>query len=388
MNALNAALEAVETFKTKHTAELAAMQDQIDALKLFPGSGPKSEEQAPTYRVGNLVLNTPPAATALEPEQRKAWANWLSGSGQPLASMTVNQQDKGGYFVPPEISRQITKAAFETSPVRQLARVVQIDADAFEEPVDKDEATASWVGETQSRAETDTPDVGMLRVPLHEIYANPGVSQKLLNTSGTFQVDAWLNQKIAGRFNRRTNTAFVSGDGNGKPIGFLNYSKSTDADATRAWGTLQYTPSGASGAFDADPDGLDAFEDMIGSMKAEYRDGAAWLMNRLTYAAARKLKDSNGQRLIEPNNQVGGFPLLCGYPVVLFEDMPAMAADSYSVAFANMQRGYIVVDHRNGVSVLRDPFTNKPFVHFYATSMVGGDVTNFEAIKLMKFATS
>lgn len=385
---IETAIQAVEQFKQQHRAELAAMSDQIEAIKLFGGARPKAEDQAPTYRVGNLVLNTPPAAMALDASSRREWANWLAGSGQPLASMTVNQQDKGGYFVPPEVSSQITRIAFETSPVRQLARTVVIDADAFEEPVDKDEATASWVGETQSRAETDAPDVAMLRMPLHEIYANPGVSQKLLSTSGSFQVDSWLNNKVAGRFNRRTNTAFVSGDGNGKPMGILSYPLATTADATRAWGTLQYVPSGASGAFDTDPDGLDALETVIGEMKPEYRDGAAWLMNRRTLAAAKKLKDSNGARLIEPNNQVGGIPQLLGFPVVLFEDMPDLAADSYSVAFANLQRGYIVVDHRNGVSVLRDPFTNKPFVHFYSTSMVGGDVTNFEAIKLMKFATS
>ncbi|MGH9198362.1 MAG: phage major capsid protein, partial [Acidimicrobiia bacterium] len=169
-------------------------------------------------------------------------------SGLQTKSMAVSSDPDGGYFVPAELSNSITSTIFQSSPIRQIARVVSIDTDAFEEILDKDQVGASWVEETGSRTETTSPEVGKLRVPVHEIYAAPRVTQKLLDDS-KIDLAGWLSEKIGDKFGRSEATAFVSGDGIGKPRGFLSYTTAATSDATRTWGVLEHVASGASGAF-------------------------------------------------------------------------------------------------------------------------------------------
>ena len=111
------------------------------------------------------------------------------------------------------------------------------------------------------------------------------------------------------------------------------------------------------------------------------------MLNRNVQAEIRKFKDADGNYLWQPGLQAGQPASLLGYPVSESEDMPDIAADSLSIAFADFRHAYLIVD-RLGVRVLRDPYTAKPYVLFYTTKRVGGGIQNFEAIKLMKFATS
>lgn len=300
-------------------------------------------------------------------------------------AMSVGSDPEGGYFVPSELSTSITSTIFYSSPVRQIARIVSIETDAFEELLDKEELAASWVSETGSRAETATPEVGQLRIPVHEIYASPKVTQKLLDDA-KINIDAWLTEKIGDKFGRSEATAFVSGDGIGKPRGILSYATAATSDATRAWGTLEHVASGASGAFASSNPG-DKVIDLVFALKAGYRRGAVWLMNSKTIAATRKLKDGQGNYLWQQSVIAGQPDLLLGYPVEAAEDMPDITANSLSIAFGNFQRGYTVVD-RHPMRMLRDPYTAKPHVLFYTYRRVGGDVMNFEAIKFLKFSTS
>ncbi len=195
---------------------------------------------------------------------------------------------------------------------------------------------------------------------------------------------------------RTENTAFVSGSGIQKPRGFLDYKTAavTTDDADRAWGVLQYTLSGAAGGFPtvsgipsaSDPDALIT---MMSKLNPAYRPGAVFAMNRSMEATIRKMKDGDGRYLIgfgDLRDTPFGFSLF-GTPISNLEDMPDLASDSYSIAYGNFRRGYYIID-RIGFRVLRDPFTNKPYVGFYITKRVGGDVRNFDAIKLMKFAAS
>jgi len=295
-------------------------------------------------------------------------------------SLSVGVDPDGGYTVEPDTSGRIIQKVYDTSPMRQVAGVQTIGTDALEGLFDLDEAAANFVGETGARTETATPQLAKWRIPVHELYAFPFATQKVLDDS-ELDLEAWLADKVADRFARRQNTAFVNGDGINQPRGFLTY-----ADGTNLPGQIEQLATGAAGAFASDPDGGDVLLDAIYAMKQSYRTGARWHMNRETVADVRKLKDSDGNYLWAPGLAADQPATLLGYPVLEFEDMPDIGSDSLSIAFANMAEGYQIVD-RQGVRVLRDPYTAKPFVGFYSVTRVGGDVVNFEAIKLIKFGS-
>lgn len=307
------------------------------------------------------------------------------------AALSVGSDPDGGYFVPPTISTEIERRIHDTSPMRQRARVVTIGTGAWEAPYRAAKGiSGGWVGEREARPATGTAQGGMQRIPVHEQYALPEVTQEMLDDA-MIDVAGMLQEETSDEMGRTENLGFVSGNGTLKPRGFLDYgtAATTGVDSARSWGVLQYIASGAAGAFPSSPDNPDALIDTIAALHPTYRQGAAWAMNRLTEATVRKLKDADGRYLVgfgDLRDAVTGFNLL-GFPIDNFEDMPAIAADSLSIAFANWRRGYYIID-RMGFRVLRDPFTNKPYVGFYITKRTGGDVRNFDAIKLVKFAAS
>lgn len=310
-------------------------------------------------------------------------------------TLSVNSDADGGFTVPTDMSGRIAKRVFETSPMRQYASVVTISTDALEGPVDAEEFDSGWVGETQSRAETTTGKIGMYRIPTHEVYAKPKISQKLLD-DGQWDWESWITKKIADRFARRENLAFVSGNGITKPKGFLAWDTVAD-DRTANYFSLKklgYIVSGKSADFpDVPSSGSapaqgDPLINLQTALKSEYRNmpGTAWAMNATLVGRVRRLRDNQGHYLWMPGFGTSPSTLL-GFPIAEFNDMPALAADSFSVAFGNWAEGYSIVD-RIGIRILRDPFSSKPHVEFYATKRVGGDVVNPEAIKLLKFGTA
>lgn len=293
----------------------------------------------------------------------------------------------GGYAVIPEFSNGITSTLKAVSPMRRLANVRSISTDALEELYDIGDAEAEWVGEVEARPETDSPPLGKWRIPAHELYAMPKASQQLLDDAA-IDIGKWLVDKVSKRFAQKEGNAFVLGNGVGKPRGFLDYGAAavTTDDATRPWGKLQYIATGVDGDFAASAKG-DKLIDLQAELKTGYLPNAVWLMNRRTRAQVRKFKDSQ-QNYVWQQSLIAGQPdLLLGHPVELDEEMPAIASNSFSVAFGDFRAGYTIVD-RIGIRTLRDPFTAKPYVLFYCYARSGGDVTNFEAIKLLKFATS
>jgi len=305
-------------------------------------------------------------------------------------SLSVGSDPDGGQWVPASTANRVITRLFETSPVRQLADVMTIGTDRLEIPKDVDEATSGgWVGETQSRSTTATPKVGLHEIPVHEQYAQPQTTQKMLDDA-QFDIDGWLSNKIANILLRTENAGFVNGNGVMKPRGFLNYSSSatTSEDASRAWGKLQYVFTGKDGGFKAAGSGpADCLIQLQQKLKSQYRQGAVFTMNRFTKATIRTLKNSNDDYYLIPDLSGNGRDTLLGFPVVEFDDMPDIASKSFSVAFGNFGEGYQIVD-RIGIRVLRDPFTNKPYVKFYTTKRVGGDVVNFDALKLLRFYTA
>jgi len=299
-------------------------------------------------------------------------------SADEMKALSVGSDPDGGYVVNPDMSGRIVQKVFETSPMRAYASIQVISSDALEGLFDLNEASSGWVGETEARAETNTPAIGKWRIPVHELYAKPKATQKLLDDA-SINMEAWLAGKVAEKFARDESAAFVSGNGINKPRGFLTY-----AAGTTNPGTIERFKTTVSSAFAANPNGLDKIIDALYALKAPYRANATFFMTRAVTALARKLKDSDGQYQWQPSNQAGQPATLLGYPVAAFEDMEALANGSLSMAVADMREAYQIVD-RIGIRTLRDPYSAKPYVEFYTTKRVGGDVVNFEAIKLIEF---
>lgn len=306
--------------------------------------------------------------------------------------LQVGSDPDGGQWVPAATASRIITRIHETSPMRQIANVITIGTDRYEIPKDLEEgSTGGWVGEVQSRSDTGTPEVGMQEIPVHEHYAMPAITQKMLDDS-VFPIEPWLSGKISTALVKAENTAFVSGNGIMKPRGFTSYTSvaTTSEDGDRAWGKHQYLKTGVSGGFkvlSGQSGPGDIFIEVADRLKVEYQTGAVWVMNKLTKAECRKLKDSNGNYYILPNLAGPAADTLYGYPIVIFADMPSISANSFSIAFGNFDVGYQIVD-RFGIRVLRDPFTTKGRIKYYTTKRTGGDCTNFDAIKFIKFGTS
>jgi len=306
-------------------------------------------------------------------------------AGVELKSFSGASGAAGGYAVPREIDAVIDSTLKAISPIRSIAHVVRTGSAGYRKLVSAGGIVSGWASETGARAETGTPSFNEIAPPSGELYANPAASQAMLDDA-QFDVEGWLAGEISREFAAAEGAAFVNGNGTNKPKGFLTYTTTNEADGVRAFGSLQYVASGAAGGFAAS-NPQDRLIDLVQSLRAPYRQGASFVMNSATLAAIRKMKTSDGAFLWQPSLSAGQPATLLGYPVVEAEDMPDIGANSLSIAFGNFHAGYVIAE-RSETSILRDPFSNKPFVHFYAVKRIGGAVANSEAIKLMKFAAS
>ncbi len=327
------------------------------------------------------------ADTAGAPHQKAFNAYLRSGDDDALRGLHLEGKAlstavaaDGGYLVDPQTSETIQSVLAGTASLRNIANVVTVEATSYDVLVDHSDVGTGWATETATVSETGTPSVDRISIPLHELSALPKASQRLLDDSA-FDVDTWLAGRIADKFSRSEATAFVAGDGIDKPKGFLSHP--IVDDASFAWGSIGYVPTGVSG----DLNGGDAIIDLVYALGADYRANGTFVMNSKTAGAVRKLKDNDGRFLWSDGLAAGEPARLLGYPVVIAEDMPDIAAGSHAIAFGDFAKGYTVAE-RPDLRVLRDPFSAKPHVLFYATKRVGGDVTDFAAIKLLKFDVS
>ena len=308
-----------------------------------------------------------------------------TGSDTELKSFNAVTAGDGGYALPREIDQAIDTTLKAISPIRSIANVVRVGSAGYRKLVTQNGIISGWAAENAARPETATPVFNEIVPPMGDLYANPSASQAMLDDA-QFDVEAWLASEIATEFAKAEGSAFVNGNGANKPKGFLTFPTAVTTDATRAFGTLQYVASGAATDFIA-TNPQDRLVDLVQSLRAPYRQGAVWVMNATTLAKIRKFKTTDGAFIWQPGLSVGNAATLLGYPVIESEDMPDIAANTLSIAFGNFQAGYLIAE-RSETNILRDPFTNKPFVNFYATKRIGGTVSNSEAIKLMKFAVS
>ena len=288
--------------------------------------------------------------------------------------LATDSDPEGGYWVTSGMSNQIISKVYETSPMRNIAMVQTVSSDALEIPDDLNETDAGWTSERGVRSETNAPTIGTRRFPVHELYAMPKATQSLLDDA-RIDVESWLSAKVADKLSRLENSAFINGDGVGKPRGILTYPAGTANP-----GEIQQVNSGNASALTAD-----GLRTVAYALKSPYLKNARWVMNRSSVEAISKLKDSSGQYLWQPSLEAGEMQTLLGYPIERMEDMPSVAANSLSLGFGDFKQAYSIVD-RMGVRVLRDPFSAKPFVLFYTTKRTGGDVANFEALVIQKTA--
>lgn len=328
--------------------------------------------------------------TADQLDHKRAFANFIKKGDETgleelqLKALSASVDSEGGYAVPENLDREISKRLRDVSPVRSVCRVIETGVANYKKPVSQGKAVGGWVGEKGARPQTDTPSLAIFEPSFGEMYANPAATKTILE-DGFFDVEAWLAEEVEMTFAEMEGVAFVSGDGVNKPKGFLTHTTTTAVDGARTFGQIQHILSGAAGAFTNGTGATDALINMFYALKAGYRQQAQWMMGSPTVSAIRKLKDADGNYIWQPGLSVGEATSLLDRPLVTAEEMPQIAADSLSIALADWKRAYTVID-RMGTQVLRDPFTNKPFIHFYTTKRVGGGLENDDAIKLMKFA--
>lgn len=313
-------------------------------------------------------------------EHKNAFNSYLrSGNENNLAkieqkSLSSGSDVDGGYLITRNTSKQITQILEEISPMRKLASREQISSSSLDILEDYDKAQAGWTSEMKAVLDTDTPKINKRNIPVFELFAQPSATQKLIDDSSV-DVEKWLADKLVNSFSKLENQAFIKGDGSSCPRGVLTYGDGKE------WGKIQQVKSGVESVFDAD-----SLFNLYFSLKEQYCQNASFLMNRFTLHMVRTLKDKNtGRYLWNPGIASGNPNTLLGLPVFEASEMPVAEKGALSVALADFKSAYKIVD-RQGMRVLRDPYTFKPFVKFYTTKRVGGDIINFEAIKLLKLS--
>jgi HK97 family phage major capsid protein len=390
---VEALLRAFESFKDANDQRLAAIEaGRADVLLEEKVDRIESSLQEHKAALDRMALaGRRPQRTASDPvpeDRTLAWGAYLrkgDASGLErleLKALSVGSDADGGYVAPPELDQMIERRLAEVSPMRQIASVRVTGANVFKKTISTTAAATGWAAETGARATGATPTLAQINFPTAELFANLAATQTLLDDAYV-NIEEWIASEVEEAFAAQERLAFVSGDGVNKPKGFLAYENV--AEGSHVWGKIGYIATGVSAAFPVD-DPADKVIDLIYTPRAQFRQNGRFVMNRKTLATVRKLKDSN-DAYIWRASETDGAASIFGHPVTEIEDMPDVAANSFSIAFGDFQRAYLIVD-RAGVRVLRDPYTAKPYVLFYVTKRVAGGVQNFDALKLMKFGAS
>jgi len=372
--ALAGFLQEFNGFQAEVTSALHQQEERLTML------------QAKTMTYGRPILST---AVETEEPHKKAFNAYLRhGDDEALRGLALEGKalstavaGDGGYLVDPRTADTVKSMLVATGSIRSIASVVTVDASNFDVLIDRSDVGTGWVTETGSVSETATPLIERISIRLHQLAAMPKASQRLLDDSA-FDVEGWLAEKIASRFIRSESAAFVNGDGVDKPKGILLPAKVPNSAWT--WGSLGYVPSGAAADFPT-TNAVDCIVNLVYALAAPYRANATFVMNSKTAGAVRKMKDADGRFMWADGLAVAEPPRLMGYPVLICEDMPDIAANAHAIAFGDFAAGYTIAE-RTDLRILRDPFSAKPHVLFYASKRVGGAVSDFAAIKLLRIA--
>lgn len=393
-------------------AKLAKMDQHIDALNEAKGRMEKME--AKLARPGIIHDSLKDANSKEEIDHRNSFINWvrspqdqeargalvvaqrafderrvldLKSAGVPerrAAQVVTGTGSAGGFALPEIIERTIARLSVDFSPIRQIATVRQVGSPDYKELFDVNGAAFEWVGETGTRNQTNTPDLAEVAPTFGMASAKPQATEESLDDL-FFNVESWLIDSAAEAIAQGEGAAFVAGNGTNKPTGILaGPTPVTTADSSRAFGTLQYIASGQAAAL---PTSADVFLDLVYGVRARYRANARWLTSKAVLASMRKYKDTTNQYLWQPALTAAEPSTFMGFGIVEAEDMPAVAANAFPLAFGDFREGYLIAD-RVGMRITRDEITTPGFVKFYVRKRVGGKLRNTQAIKLLKIATT
>jgi HK97 family phage major capsid protein len=402
MSAVQKAIEdsnkAFEAFKEINESKTKTQGDKIAEMeKAFDDVAKSQKEVKELLELMEAKGNRPgfggqSDAEKLQAEHKEAFSGYMRKGKdfdvsieQKALAITTNSGADGGYAVPKVIDTMIQELLVNISPIRAIASVQQISTSDFHKLVNLRGTASGWVGETAARTATTTPTLADIKPTMGELYANPQATQQMLDDA-FFNAESWLADQVATEFARAEGAAFVSGNGTNQPTGFLAGTPLATDDGTRAFGSIQYVPTGVAGGWAAS-NPADLFFTLAGKLKKGQRQGAKWVMAKSVLFQAAAFKDSGGRYIFNPVTSPEVPASILGWEVVEAEDMPAIAANAFSIAFGNFKNGYLIVD-RIGTRVIRDPFTNKPYIGFYTTKRVGGAVIDSEAIKVAKFSVS
>lgn len=364
--ALNQLTEEVKTFKAQQAQKIAEIDKRVKA------SWSVSKER-PAVSQDEKSVNRSSFETFLRQGDRTPETKALSRGEEP-----------GSYLIPQPVQERIQRHLSPQISLRSVARIMQISSAAADILVDSQRPSVGWVDEKDERPETDVPALKKVHIQLQELYAKPRATQTLLDDTA-INIEDWLVQKVSEQMLSFENQAFISGDGQKKPKGFLSY-ETVDAE-NWVWGKLEHIKTGVKGAFQENKE-AETLIDLMSQMKTEYLSGCVWIMSRSAHATIRKVVDgTTGQHLWQPAFAENAPSTLLGYPVLIMDEMPALVSGtaSKSVVFGNFQAAYQIVE-KQSLSVLRDPYSAKPYIEFYVTKRVGGDVIDFEGVKVLSFS--
>lgn len=376
--------KAFGDFKADHNAAIAELNERIAVGNLGAAAAGAFRPDDPDYSAAfaSYFRN---GGDALEAQIREM--NATGRRAQIQAAMSVGTADSGGYLAPTEWDRRISQAQVATSPMRRLATVQSTTVGAYTTLWNDNVWGSGWVGETAARPETTTPGLDPVTFAAGEIYANPAITQRLLDDAD-FDIEQWLADQVEAEFNKQEGIAFLSGNGTNKPRGLLTYVSGGASTGVHPGGDLTVVVSGHATLLGADTSA--ALDTLIGfayGLPAPYRQNATWLMNSNTAATLAKFKDADGNLIYRESLIVGQPATLLGRPVEFDEGMPSIGAGNVPIAFGDFKAGYLIND-RTGSRILRDPYTTKPYVSFYVTKRVGAGVADPNAIRLLKIAAA
>jgi HK97 family phage major capsid protein len=400
LTAMRSELDSLKSADVVSTEKIARMETDL-AAALAAKQAAELKAQATEDRLAEVEtkLNRPGGgggAPEPEDEYKTAFIDYVRDPQSPAAQTKMYELSRkatdtrtstagsGGYALPEQIARDIAKQVQDISPIRAIARVVQVGTPDYKELVNLNGFGTEWVGETTTRAQTDTPDLGECAPTFGDLAAKPEATRHSLEDL-FFDVEGWLTESAAEQYAIAEGQAFVAGDGSNKPTGFLDGTPVNTEDASRAFGVLQYVATGAAAALSANP--FDEMHDLAYTLKAGYRGNARWVMNSNTMAAFAKVKSDDGVYLLQASQAEGAPDRINGYGVTIAEDMPGIAANAFPVAFGDFQRGYVIAD-RVGMGMVRDEVTKPGYIRFMMYKRVGGKLKDTNAIKLLRIAAS
>lgn len=375
--------KAFATFKDEHTKQIEAIKKgQSDALQALKVENINADIDRLQKEVEDAHVkiaaaqNDVPGRKIKDKEYNDAFQAHMK-RGDIQAALNKGAADNGGYLAPTEWDRTIGDKLVLVSPMRQICTVQPTSKASFTKLFNLKGTTSGWVGETAARPATDNATFSPFTYTTGEIYANPSATQQILDDA-EIDLESWLASEVQEQFAYQEGSAFLSGDGTNKPTGLLTYVTGAANAAAHPYGAIGVVNSGAAAAITAD-----GIVDLIYDLPSIYTGNARFIMNRKAQGVIRKLKDGQGNYLWQPSYVAGQPATLAGFPITEIPGMPDVAANAIPLMFGDFKKGYLVLD-RVGVRVLRDPYTNKPYVSFYTTKRVGGGLLDPQTMRALK----